>query len=141
MARCMVRQPFPFSLSVQIYISHFAGTARVLTSNSLQTFRSLLPASTKRASYSRVTLVPPSGDTTSQIQRCPRNLFLTSAGTRLKTNLFSQRHRCVGVYEHCGGRRGMKMGSTPVFLYFSLGLLKFLLRLLLTHRHLYMYTP
>ena len=96
----MVRQPFPFCLSVQnLHFSHFAGTAPVLTSNSLQTFRSLLPASTKRASYSWVTLVPPSGDTTSQMQPCPRNLFLTSSGTRVRTNLFSQRHRRVGVHE------------------------------------------
>ena len=39
---------------------------------------------------------------------------------------------------HCGGWHGMKMDSTPVFLYFSLGLLDFLLRLLLTCRNLYM---
>ena len=67
--------------------------------NSLQSFRSLLPPSWKWVKYSRVTLIPSSGITTSQMSNCQRSSPLTSSGTRLKKNLFSQWHRCVGVYE------------------------------------------
>ena len=83
------------------YTFHFAGMARVLTSNLFQLFRFILPPITYRASYFRVTLIPFSGITTSQMSTCPMPSFSTSPGMQVQVNLFSlwKASRHVGVYE------------------------------------------